>query len=141
MEKITSSRSTSIAVGGALVALIGTFLTWATVTAEWRDVAEAAGESTSINAWSEELGDGVLVLFAAIVLAVVAVTLKDRARMITMTIMGALIIFIVVVDIVDIMGNDSDLLGEAVDVYSVGYGLWVTLLGGVAGLGAAFLKD
>lgn len=141
MEKITSSRSTMLAIGGALVAVVGSFLTWATVTGEFEAAAEAAGESTSINAWSDELGDGILVLIAAIALVVLAVTLKDRARMISILVASGLILLIVVIDIIDIMGDDSEVFGESFDVYNVGFGLWVTLIAGAAGLAAAFIKD
>lgn len=83
--------------------------------------------------------DGTITLIVAIATAAAALFLRDRARMISVLVGGAIIVLVAIVDIADV--NDvSDQLGGIVDV-SVGIGLWLTLIGGFAALVGAFLKD
>lgn len=136
MERITSSRTTMIAIGGALLAIIGAFLAWATVTGEAKEILEAANQSTSVTGWDGD--DGVIVVFAAIALVALAMFLKDRARQIGMIAAAGIIVLVCVFNYFDITGEEIPFVDGG---FSVGIGLYLSLIGGAVGLAAAFLKD
>lgn len=124
-ESITGSRSTIVALVSALVVIVGSFMTWVTVSQG----------SLSISAGGmDEGGDGVITLVVAIAAGAAAVFLKGRARMISVVVGGAVVLLVAIIDIFDILGEDL------VDA-SVGIGLWLVLLGGAALTAAAFVKN
>jgi len=124
-KSITGSRSTIVALVSALVVIVGSFMTWVTVSQG----------SLSISAGGmDEGGDGVITLVVAIAAGAAAVFLKGRARMISVVVGGAVVLLVAIIDIFDILGEDL------VDA-SVGIGLWLVLLGGAALTAAAFVKN
>ena len=127
MESITGSKSTMAAVIASVIALLGSFLTWVTVSAG--PVSQSAGGMS-------EGGDGVITLVVAIATAAFAVFLKDKARMIAIVIGGVIIAGVAVINIFDIFSTADDFGFDA----SVGIGLWMVLVGGVAAVAAAFIK-
>ena len=131
MDKITGSRSNLVVVIGCVVALIGSFLAWGTVS--------AGGLSVSVS--GTDGGDGTLTLLLAVATAVAAILLmgRGRARQISIIVGAALILLIAIINIVDISSLGSD-FGDAVDV-SIGLGLWLVLLGGLAAAVGAFLPE
>lgn len=124
-RSITGSRSTIVALIGAAVVIIGSFMTWVTVSAG--PISVSAGGM-------EEGGDGVITLIVAIAAAAAAIFLKERARMISILVGGAVVVLVAVIDIFDIVGEDL------VDA-SVGIGLWLVLVGGIGLVAAAFVKN
>jgi len=127
MESITGSKSTLVVLAGSVIVLLGSFLTWVTVS--------AGGQSVSFGGMAEG-GDGVITLIVAIATGAVAVLLKNKARMISVTVGAGIILLTAIIDVLDITGdNEFDL-----DV-SVGLGLWMVLVGGAVAAVGAFLKD
>jgi uncharacterized oligopeptide transporter (OPT) family protein len=125
-----------IAIGGALLAIIGAFLAWATVTGEAKTILEQAGQSTSVTGWDGD--DGVIVVFAAVALAAMAIGLKERSRQIGMIAAAGIIVLVCVFNFFDITGEEIPFVDGG---FSVGIGLYLSLIGGAVGLAAAFLKD
>ena len=123
MKSITGSKSTLIAVISALVALIGSFLAWASI--DLGVVSVSVGGMESGN-------DGIITFIVAIATAAVAIFLKEKARMISVLIGGAVILAVALINLFDIMGED---------LVKVGFGLWLVVLGGAGALVAAFIKD
>ena len=123
MKSITGSKSTLIAVISALVALIGSFLAWASIDLGIVKVSVGGMESG---------GDGIITFIVAIATAAVAIFLKEKARMISVLIGGAVILVVALINLFDIMGED---------LVRVGFGLWLVVLGGAGALVAAFIKD
>ncbi len=129
-ERITSSRSTTIVFGGAMLALVGSFLSWASVS--------AGPFSQSIGGMD---GDGVITLIFAIAMAAFAVYLKGLGRMVGVVVAAALLIVVAVVDIIDVNRLAGDIDFGEIDV-SVGIGLWLVLIGGIAAaVGVLFVKE
>jgi len=127
MESINGSKSTLVVLAGSVIVLLGSFLTWVTVS--------AGGQSVSFGGMAEG-GDGVITLIVAIATGAVAVLLKNKARMISVTVGAGIILLTAIIDVLDITGdNEFDL-----DV-SVGLGLWMVLVGGAVAAVGAFLKD
>jgi hypothetical protein len=124
MESITGSKSTMIAVIASVVALLGSFLTWVSISG----FGSAGG--------MDDGGDGVITLVVAIATAAAAVFLKDKARMIAVVIGGAIIAGVGIINVLDIFSTADDFGLDA----SVGIGLWMVLVGGIAAIAAAFLK-
>ena len=120
MARVTGSKSTMAAVIGAIIVVIGSFTTWVTI----EGVISFGGMSDG--------GDGIITLVVGLAAAAAAIFLKDRARMIAVAVGGAIIIVTALVDIFDILGTDFA---------SVGFGLWLVLVGGVVVGAAAFVKD
>jgi len=123
MKSITGSKSTLIAVISALVALIGSFLAWASIDLGIVKVSVGGMESGN---------DGIITFIVAIATAAVAIFLKEKARMISVLIGGAVILVVALINLFDIMGED---------LVRVGFGLWLVVLGGAGALVAAFIKD
>lgn len=128
MESITGSKSTLVAVIASVVALLGSFMTWVTVSAG--PISESAGGMS-------EGGDGVITLVVAIATAASAIFLKDKARMIAVVIGGAILALVGIINVMDIFSTADDFGFDA----SVGIGLWMVLVGGVAAAAAAFIKS
>ena len=127
MESITGSKSTLVVLIGAAIALLGSFMTWVTVS--------GGGISVSAGGMSEG-GDGVITLIVAIGTAAAAIFLKDKARMIAVAIGGGIIAVVGIINILDINSTGSE-LGLST---SVGIGLWMVLVGGIVAAAGAFLK-
>src|SRR5262245_3337588 len=124
-----------IAGTGVLVA-IAAFLTWGTV--------EGFGQSFDINGVTgsdvpgdNEARDGILTLILAIAVIGFAVVRAFGQLSLTAAIVGAvggaLIVLIAIVDMVDISNTGDDLPGAGAGIEaSIGIGLWLTLVGGLA---------
>lgn len=132
MEKITGSRSNMVVVIGAIVVVLGSFLSWASVS--------AGGQSVSFSGTGEG-GDGVLTLILALATGAAAIFLmgRGRARMISIVVGAALILLIAIINISDV-SSVGDQFGGLADV-SIGIGLWLVLIGGVAAGVGAFLPE
>ena len=128
MESITGSKSTLVVLIGAAIALLGSFMTWVTVS--------GGGISVSAGGMSEG-GDGVITLIIAIGTAAAAIFLKDKARMIGVAIGGGIIALVGIVNVLDINSTGSE-LGLST---SIGIGLWMVLVGGIVAAAGAFLKE
>jgi hypothetical protein len=124
-----------IAATGLLVA-IAAFLTWGTI--------EGFGQSYAINGVTgsdfpgdDKTRDGVLTLtlaIPAIAFAIVRALGKlSLTAAIIGTVAGVLVVLIAIIDIADISNNADDLPGSGVNIdTTVGVGLWLTLVGGIA---------
>ena len=129
MSNALKSRSTLVAMAALVITVVGTIGTW----------ASGGGESvTGVDA------DGLvsmLFILLAVVAALAAMVLLDRerVRLLSVLLCGALIAALAAVIMVDIDRYSGD-LGGAADV-SVGWGLWVVLIAGVITMLGAFLKD
>ena len=121
-------------VGAAAVVFLAAFLPWVSFSG-----GSVAGTGNGKDGWFTlilALVAGGLAA-AAIFLAAQQPVLP-RVAAIGTVVVGVLVTLISIVDIVDVMKADRD-LGVAGDLYNleinVGFGLWLTLLGGIA-LGA-----
>ena len=129
MSNALKSRSTLVAMAALVITVVGTIGTW----------ASGGGESvTGVDA------DGLvsmLFILVAVLAAPAAMVLLDRerVRLLSVLLCGALIAALAAVIMVDIDRYSGD-LGGAADV-SVGWGLWVVLIAGVITMLGAFLKD
>jgi hypothetical protein len=125
-----------IIAGTGLLVAIAAFLTWGTI--------DAFGGSFDINGVTgsdvpgdDETKDGVLTLILAIPVVGFAVVrgighLSLTAAIIG-TVAGALIVLIAIVDMADITSTGDDLPGGGAGIdASIGIGLWLTLVGGLA---------
>jgi hypothetical protein len=122
--------SDGLVYGGAVLALIGSFLTWATV--------EAGGASATVSGMD---GDGPITLVLAIATAVFWFLRKrTEARWPTFLAAagGVLTALVAIIDIADVNRVAGD-LGDFADA-SVGIGLWLVLIGGVAATVGALLN-
>ena len=118
MDRITKSKSTMAIIVGSLLALFGSFMTWASFA------------GLSIGGMGDGR-DGTISFVVAIATAAVAIFLKGNARKWSVVAGAAIILFVAIANMLDI--NDAGL--------SIGIGLWMVLIGGiVAGVGA-FIKD
>lgn len=129
MRKALTSRSTLVTIAALVITVVGAIGTW----------ASAEGDSvTGVDA------DGLvsmLVILVAVVAVLAAMVLLDRerVRLLTVLLCGALIAVTAAVTMTDVDQYSAD-LGGAADI-SVGWGLWVVLIGGVITMLGAFLKD
>ena len=118
-----------VIVGGVAVVLLGSFLPWATVSASFLGEVTVSGMD----------GDGVLTLLGGAVAGGLALSAflgrAARWKVVTALVFAVLVALVALIDIVDINSRVADLegegLGAAIDV-SIGIGLWLTLLGGIA---------
>jgi len=124
MKSITGSTSTIVALVGGVVALLGSFMTWASI--------EGFGSAGGM----EEGGDGVITLIVAIATVAAAIFLKDKARMIAVVVGGAIIAIVGIINVLDINSTSND---TGIPI-SVGIGLWMVLAGGIVAAAAAFIK-
>ena len=117
-----------LALGGAALAAIGSFLTWATLDLSFGEVSKSGMD-----------GDGVLTLPGAVVFGGLAASSLfstwSKGRMIGALVVAALVTLIAVVDVIDISSRYSDLSDQGLDAgVSVGVGLWAVLAGGLIGV-------
>jgi len=130
-----------LAIIGAIIAIIGVFLPWETVTA----VVAGYSESTSASGWkfltefdTDGIKDvltkyapvlciigGALTLIIFIMNFVQTVKINKFVPLISMIVMILALIFCIVA-VVNINDDTGSLLGVTV---SIGYGLWVCLIG------------
>jgi hypothetical protein len=129
MRNALTSRATVVMMTALVVTVVGALGTW----------ASGGGESvTGVDA--DGLVGMLLILLAAVaVLSAMVLLGRERVRMLTMLLCGALIAVVAVVTMADVDQYSGD-LGGAADV-SVGWGLWVALIGGVIVMLGSFLKD
>ena len=107
-----------IAIIGSLLAFFGSFMTWASFA------------GVSVGGMGEGR-DGIISFIAAIGTIAVAIFLKDRVRMIALVVGAAVMLLVAIANMLDI--NDVGL--------SIGIGLWMVLVGGIAVAASAFIKD
>jgi hypothetical protein len=113
---MVSMRDYQLAGAGIALLVIGAFGPWAKVL------------STSVNGLD---GDGVLTLGLAVVAAVfvgLAYTKRAAPNKIALGVCGALALLISIIDIADVSGD-----------ISVGWGLWLTLIGSLVLIAAAVM--
>ncbi len=123
-------------IGGGLV-LLGSFLTWATVTVG----IGSLGVSGTVGVSGTD-GDGQITLVLGLVIVGIGVVgLMGRPRFwLISLIAGCLAALVAVIDIVDVSRTVSQVQGAYMHA-SVGIGLWVVLVGAVVGVvGAWFLR-
>jgi hypothetical protein len=133
LEPVTSSGiplGAWVLLGAAIAAVIGALLPWARI-----DVSFGT-EDVSANVNGTE-GDGVITLVLGILLgavAVLALATRGVARWAAVvgTVAAVVMTAIAIIDIVDVNRTAGD-ISPLVDV-SVGAGLWVTLIAGLAGI-------
>ena len=118
IERITGSRSTMAVIAGAVVAMIGSFTTWASFG------------GVSVGGMGEGR-DGTISFVAAIAIGVIAVFLKGNARKWSVVAGAAIILFVAIANMLDI--NDVGL--------NIGFGLWLVLIGGIVAGAGAFIKN
>jgi hypothetical protein len=119
-EKPVSTREYLMWGGGAAV-LIGSFLPWASA---FGGLAEKKGTE----------GDGVITLvcgIAMLLLGYMWYKSGNRNWKIAYIVAAGLAAIVAVIDIADVGGTEG---------ISIGYGLWIVLIGAIAGLGALFVK-
>lgn len=114
-----------LALGGAALAAIGSFLPWATISG----FVELSKNGTD--------GDGVISLAGALILGGLAAWSLlgswSTGRMVGALVVAVLVTLVAIIDIVDIASRFSDVDTEALGVdVSIGIGLWIVLLGGLA---------
>lgn len=108
--------------GGGAAVLVGSFLPWATA---FGGLAEKRGTE----------GDGVITLvcgIAMIVLGYLWYRSDNRNWKVAYLVATALAAVVAVIDIFDVGGTDG---------ISIGYGLWICLIGAAAGLAAFFVRS
>ena len=119
-----------IALVGAVLIAIGSFLPWVSV--------EAGGFSDSKTGIE---GDGTITLFLAVVIGVIAAIALSRgalpkAAAIIAIIAAVIAIAIAVIDFIDIQSRISDVEDESAGLASasMGLGMWVLIVGSIAAL-------
>lgn len=123
------TRSTWLLVVGTAAVAVGALLPWATVNAGLVSVSKAGTD-----------GDGVITLLLALVVGgLVLAKWKaglSRAGVIASLVLGAIVLAIATYDAIDVASTveESELLEVRA---SVGIGLWLTLLGGIAMIAGA----
>jgi hypothetical protein len=122
-----------LALGGAALAAIGSFLPWATVSGGFVDISKNGMD-----------GDGVITLVGALVFGGLAAWSLlgswSKGRMIGALVVAVLVTLIAVIDIADVASRFSDIDTEALGLdVSIGIGLWIVLLGGLAGVAGCIM--
>ena len=123
------ARSKWLLALGAAVVAFGALLPWATVNAGFVSVSKAGTD-----------GDGVFTLLLALVVGGLVFakwkTGLSRALVIVSLVLGVMVLAIATIDAIDVASTVEE--DELVEVRaSVGIGLWLTLLGGVAMIAGA----
>jgi hypothetical protein len=125
-----------ILAGTALVVGIAAFMTWGTIEFQGRSF-DINGVTGSDVPGDDEAKDGIITLIFAIPVLGFGIVRAFGSLSLTAgiigTVMGTLIALIGVADIVDIQDKKEDLeiVAGGVEV-SIGIGLWLTLIGGIA---------
>ena len=108
----------------AIVIIVGSVLPWATVSLG--DLSESVGGMD---------GDGAITLVLGLLLGAFAVYayLRGAPRGLAWAaaVVAAIVAVVAIIDIADVSSLSGD-LGDLADV-SVGFGLWLVLIGGIAG--------
>ena len=117
-----------LALGGAALAVIGSFLPWATVSGGFVDISKNGMD-----------GDGVITLVGALTFGGLAAWSLlgswSKGRVIGALVVAVLVTLIAVIDIADVASRFSDIDTEALGLdVSIGIGLWIVLLGGLVGV-------
>jgi hypothetical protein len=111
-------------LGGAALLLAGSFLPWAR--------AEAGPFTATKNGID---GDGVLTLVLALAIALFLFLVRHPRVMAGLVVgAGGLATLVAVIDVVDVSNRANDLEASITSLHasvSVGYGLWIALVGGV----------
>jgi hypothetical protein len=111
-------------MGGAAIVLIGSVLPWASVTTFVGTI--------SVNGTN---GDGVLTLIGALLIAGLAGPalwgLARRGLLIGALVLSALVAVVALIDIADVSSRVADANGTGLVHASVGFGLWLTLVGAI----------
>jgi hypothetical protein len=122
-----------LVIAGASLSFLGSLLPWASI--------DFLGATISKNGTD---GDGVLTLIGALLIAGLAIPpLWGRARkglFIGALVAAVLVTIIAIVDIADVASRLADVNSSGMASASIGYGLWITLVGGlvaVAGTAAS----
>lgn len=114
----------SLVIAGASLTFLGSLLPWATI--------DIFGATISKNGTD---GDGVLTLIGALVIAGLAIPpLWGHARkglFIGALVAAILVTVVAFVDIVDVASRVGDINNSGMASASVGYGLWITAVGGI----------
>jgi len=130
-----------LAIIGAIIAIIGVFLPWETLSV----VVAGYGDSTSVSGWkfltefdADGIKDvltkyapvlciigGVLTLIIFIMNFIESVKINKYVPLISMIVMILALVFCIVA-VIDINDDTGSLLGVTV---SIGYGLWICLIG------------
>jgi hypothetical protein len=123
------ARSKWLLVAGVVVVAFGALLPWATLNAGIISVSKAGTD-----------GDGVITLLLAIVVGVLLLAKwkagLSRAVVIVALVLGVIVLAIATIDAIDVASRFED--NDLVEVRaSVGIGLWLTLLGGIAMIAGA----
>lgn len=108
-------------VGGGLLAVIGSFMDWATA---FDGIVTKSGLD----------GDGVITLITGLAMAVLAylLTRKPSRRLgIAFGLVASVTVVIAIIDLFDIGGTEGA---------SIGVGLWIVLVGGLAGIAGFILQ-
>jgi hypothetical protein len=143
-----SNRSTAtiVALAGGALLVLGSFLTWASVSADLGTVLGDFG-SFSESVSGTEGGDGWFTLIAgagAIALALYGRQGLTKALTIVMIVIGAIGAIVAILNVLDVSSAKDELVAAdptLADLYdvSVGIGLWAALLGGFAVVVGGFL--
>jgi hypothetical protein len=116
-----ASGVTLLQFGSGAAVAVGSFLPWATALG---GLIEKRGTD----------GDGIITLVAGVVMLAAAfmyLNSSSRASRVIFGIGSAVAAGVGVIDVIDVAGTDG---------ISIGYGLWLVLLGGFAGVVAAFVS-
>lgn len=126
---LISDVSTKIGIGGLAAVIVGMWLDWASVSAEFM------GTEVESSANGYDWGRGWLILTLCAVSAIVLVLRKWQASLILTAIAAVLLVW----SIIDIGGavDVPDSLKDQVDA-GTGIGIWLTLAGAIALLYAAW---
>ena len=114
-------RNFYLMVGGGLLAVIGSFMDWATA---FDGIVTKSGLD----------GDGVITLITGLAMAVLAylLTRKPSRRLgIAFGLVASVTVVIAIIDLFDIGGTEGA---------SIGVGLWIVLVGGLAGIAGFILQ-
>lgn len=125
----TDARSKWLLVAGTAVVAVAALLPWATVNAGFISVTKAGTD-----------GDGIITLVLALVVGGLLLAKwkagLSRAVVIVSLVLGAIVLAIGTYDVIDVASTVEE--NEFVEVRaSVGIGLWLTVLGGIAMLAGA----
>jgi hypothetical protein len=123
-----------VALAAAALAVVAAFLPWITAATIFGDVSRSGIDGG---------GDGVVTAILGVVVAVVAITTRrnegDRGSGIAIVICALIIVGISVYDYFSVNDRINDIDRRYVDA-SVGIGLYLTIVAGVAGVAAGVLR-
>jgi len=124
---MTTQNLKYIGIAGCLLAIIGAFLVWATVS--------GGGVEIDIKGTDEDK-DGTITLILAIIAAAAIWFIAAKPWVIWVALAASVLFLLVgLYDTIDIMGTD---VPEGVSI-SVGIGLWLTVLGGILATAATVM--